>query len=67
MPQTMVRLGSHTRGDVRLSMMLHGIWKRRQPPYTGKLFMPLANLKDDISDEVQGEASEILIASWRYR
>lgn len=62
MPQAMVSVGSHSLGEVRLRMMLHGICVLRQPILqTRALLRATTDLKQDISDEIERQPREILV------
>lgn len=63
MPHAMVSVGSHSLGDVRLRMMLHGICALRQSSSLLENLHQITYLEQHVTDKVERQARQILITS----
>jgi hypothetical protein len=66
-PQAMVRVGSQAWGVVLFRMMLHGIYEENVQIFFSsndrRSISLRTHLKEDVADEVHGQASKVLISS----
>lgn len=69
MPQTIVSVGSHNLGDVRLRIILQGIFVGRQllAQAASTCFRGATNLEKDVSDEIQRKTRQVLVPSYAQK